>query len=173
MPCKFFIKNNEQEFKDSYFQAIKKDKYVYINDFNYYLITEKNELLKYYLFFALDSNRTKKYTDILYLVSNRFGNYVYKKRNATEWSKRYLMLIKDNYYFYYHVCKTPMEEGEICRILYLDDNLLSYDNDNLAWDTLTAKKIDSLMPFNAKKAIDKKLPLFIDKINSLRLINEL
>jgi len=172
MVHKFFIKNNEQEFKDSYFQAIKKDKYTYIADFNYYLITEKNELLKHYLFFSLEKNEHKQYNNILYRVSNKFGDYVCKKRDV-EWSKQYLMLIKNNYYFYYHVCKTPMEEGEICRILYLDDNLLSYDNDNLAWDTLTAKKIDSLMPFNAKKAIDKKLPLFIDKINSLRLINEL
>ena len=100
MSCKFFIKNNEQEFKDSYFQAIKKDEYVYITDFNYYLITEKNELEKHYLYFSLNSNRTKKYTNILYLVSNRFGDYVCKQRNTIEWSKRYLMLIKDNYYFY-------------------------------------------------------------------------
>ena len=173
MSCKFFIKNNEQEFKDSYFQTIKKDEYAYITDFNYYLITEKNELEKYYLFFSLDNKRTKIYTNILYLVSNKFGDYICKKKQYVEWSKRYFMLIKNNYYFYYCVCKTPMEKGEICRVLYLDNEILCFDNDNLAWDTLTAKKIEGLMPFNAKKEIDKKLPLFVDKINSLKLIYEL
>ena len=170
MTYKFFIKNNEREFKDLFFQTKKENKYIYVSDFNYRLIIEKNKLKKYYLFFALKPIRTKIYTDVLYSVSNKFGNYICKRQNLT-WPNRYLIQIKDNYYLYYY--KNNNEDNEICRVLYLNDVILRFDNDNLAWDTLTAKKIKGLMPFDAKKEIDKKLPLFIDTVNSLKLINEL
>ena len=41
MTYKFFIKNNEREFKDSFFQTKKENKYIYVSDFNYRLIIEK------------------------------------------------------------------------------------------------------------------------------------
>jgi len=170
MNYKFFIINDEQEFKNQYFKKIKEDEHISLWNFNYYLIDENYTIKKYFLFFTLEKNEHKQYNNTLYRISNKFGDYINKEQNITH-PQCYLMLIKDNYYLYYHLINDYHSDCVeiVCRIVYLNNNLFSYDNDNLAWDTVTSKKVEGLIPFNAKKEVEYKLPIFVNTINSLNI----
>jgi len=174
MNYKFLIKHDEQIFKDQYYKVKKNVDYIALFNFSYYLINENYNIEIKYLLFSLEEHKCKSYNNILYAVSNKFGDFVYKEQNRAL-DNRYLMLIKDNYYIYYHLFNdyNPKYKEIVCRIVYLDDNILYYDDDNISWDTLTAKKIEGLIPIDAIKEVEYKLPIFINTINSLRFINEL
>ena len=173
MNYKFLIKHNEQEFKDQYFKY-KKDDYIALFNYSYYLIDENSNTYMNYLLFSLERNRTKAYNNILYRISNKFGDFIYKENNYKD-CDRYFMYIKDNYYMYYYFANQYDERHNeiMCRVIYMDDNILSYDNDNLDWVTLTPKKLEGLVPIEAKYEINKKLPIFMNVINSKSILRKI
>lgn len=173
MNYKFLIKHDEQAFKNQYYKVKKNVDYIALFNFSYYLISENYNIEIKYLLFSLEQHKYKSYNNILYAVSNKFGDFIYKEQNRTL-DNRYLMLIKDNYYIYYHLFNYDPKYTEIvCRIVYLDDTIIHYDDDNISWDTITNKKIEGLMPIDAKKEVNNKLPIFINIVNSMNIINKL